>query len=212
MKSRLSYLKGTFVACILLPNVSYLYSDGLVTQTKPNEPKIIFSKNFSKIHKINDHCAFLTYGRFLPDLEDRVKKSIKENDGPAAIGRKISKIMEELWEDAPKENVKTGAMVISFQKNIPYCIVVESTSNPPFKPGPRVMPSKDQQIRIGAVCHDEEKFQSANLFTKQIQLLIDKGIQLNPVRFREAFDKVKNDLAKVSDEIGGNTFELILQP
>jgi hypothetical protein len=208
----LYYLKGTFVACILLPNAAFLFSDGLVTLTKPNEPKTIFSNSFSKVHKINDHCGFLTYGRFLPDLENRVKESIKENDGPAAMGRIFSNIMEELWKNAPKENVKTGAMVISFQKNIPYCFVVESTSNPPFKPGPRVMPSKDQQLTIGAVCHDEKEFQSNSMLTEQIQLLIDKGIQLNHDRFREAFDKVKNDLSKLSNEIGGNTFELILQP
>lgn len=121
--------------------------------------------------------------------------------------------MKELWEKAPKENVKTGVMVISFTKDkTPYCFVVESTSNPPFQPGPLVMPSKDNPIRVGAVCHDEEKFKSSNRLAKHLQLLIDNGIQLNHERLRESFDKVKNDLAKVSDEIGGNTFELILKP
>lgn len=208
----LDYLKGTFVACILLPDTAFLFSDGLVTQNKPNEPKKIVSKNFSKVHKVNDLCAFLTYGRFLPDLEDRINASIKVNDGPTKIGRKFSVIMSELWKNAPKENVKTGAMVISFQKNIPYCFVVENTSNPPFKPGPRLMPSKNQQISIGAVCHDEEKLKSSNRLTKQVELLANKGVQLNHKRFRESFDKVKNELAKLSEEIGGNTFELILNP
>jgi hypothetical protein len=90
--------------------------------------------------------------------------------------------------------------------------VVESTSIPAFKPGPLVMTSKDQPIRIGAVCHDEEKFKSSHRLSKQLQILIEKGTQLNYESFRESFDKVKNDLAKLSDEIGGDTFELILRP
>jgi len=208
----LYFLKGTFVACFLLPNIAFLFSDGLVSQNKPNEPKIIFSKNFSKIHKVNDHTAFLTYGRFLPDLEDRIKESVKVNDGPTELGKKFSAIMSELWEKAPKENVKTGAIIISFQGNIPYSFVVESTSNPPFMPGPRHMPTKDQQLSIGAISHDEEKFKSADRLVKQIQLLNHKGVQLNHKSFRDSFNKVKNDLAKLSNEIGGNTFELILQP
>lgn len=208
----LYYLCGTFVACILLPNVAFLFSDGLVTQSKPNEPKIVISKNFSKIHKINKHCAFLTYGRYLPDLKDKMMNSVKETDSPSELGKKFSNTMKKLWKDTPKENVKTGAMIISFQKNIPYCFVVESSSDPPFKPGPLQMPSVEQQIKIGAICHDEEKLQSGHMLTKQIQLLIDKGIQLNQAQFRKAFDIVKNDLDVLSSEIGGNTFELTLQP
>ena len=208
----LYYLYGTFVACILLPNSALLFSDGLVTLNRPNEPKIIYSTTFSKIHQINNHCAFLTYGRFLPDLESRAQDSIKVNDSPIEIGRKFSIIMKELWEDAPKENVKTGAMIISFQNNIPYCFVVESTTNLPFKPGPLVMPTIGQDLRIGAVCHDEEKYKSSNRLKNQIQILIDKNITLNQANLRNAFDIVKNNLEKECDDIGGTTFELLLHP
>lgn len=208
----LYYLFGTFVACILLPNSAILFSDGLVTLNKPNEPKSIYSTTFSKIHQINSHCAFLTYGRFLPDLESRAQDIIEINDNPIDIGNKFSTIMKEFWENAPKENVKTGAIIVSFQNNIPYCFVVESTTTVPFKPGPLVMPTTGQNLRIGAVCHDEEKFLSSNRLKNQIQILIDERITLNQANLRNAFDIVKNNLAEECDEIGGTTFELILHP
>lgn len=206
------YVKGTFVACFLLPDVAFLFSDGLVTLTKPNEPKKVISTSFSKIHQVNNHTAFLTYGRFLPDLEDRIKEVIEENDRPSELGNKFSAIMSELWKRAPKENVKTGAIIVSFQGNVPYSFVVESTSNPPFISGPRHMPTRDQQLSIGAISHDEKRFKSGDRLTREIQSLIHKGRPLGPKSFRDSFNKVKDDLARISDEIGGTTFELILRP
>lgn len=206
------FLKGTFVACILTLDKAYLFSDGIVTLNRPDHPSRQVSDSFSKIHKINSNCAILTYGRFLPDLVKLARNQIKNEDNLMQIKTKFKLLFTNLWEKAPKTGVKTGAIIVTFNKEIiPCCFVIESTSTPEFEPGPLNLPSDYSPITLGAVCHDETQLESCKKLTAELQGLINIGFKMNRDVFRKAFDNVKEQLSKVSSEIGGITFELVLE-
>lgn len=206
------FLKGTFVASILTLDKAYLFSDGIVTLNHPDHPTRQVSDSFSKVHKINSHCGILTYGRFLPDLVELACTQIKDEDNLEQIRTKFKLLFTNLWKKAPKTGVKTGAIIVTFnRKRTPCCFVVESTSTPEFEPGPLNLPSDYSPITLGAVCHDEAQLQSCKRLTVELQGLINMGFQMNRDMFRKAFDNVKEQLSKVSHEIGGKTFELVLE-
>ena len=210
------FLKGTFVACILTLDKAYLFSDGIVTLNLPDHPTRQVSDSFSKVHKINSNCGILTYGRFLPDLVELACTQIKDEDNLEQIRTKFKLLFTKLWEKAPKTGVKTGAIIVTFnRKRTPCSFVVESTSTPEFEPGPLHLPSDYSPLTLAltlaSVCQDEAQLQSGERLSVELQRLINMGFQMNRDVFRKAFDNVKEQLSKVSNEIGGKTFELVLE-
>ena len=213
MRTYVSHLEGTFVAAILTLDRAHLFSDGIVILNHPSYLKKKVSDQFSKVHKINPHCAILTYGRYLPDLVTTASNRIDEADDLDTIKARFNSIFEELWDRAPKDGVKTGAIIVCFdKKRVPCSFVMESTSIPPFHPGPIHCPTASEPITIGAVCHDEGRYASCQRLIAELQKLIGRGFRPTHETFRAAFDNVKKELSLLSDEIGGNTFELILKP
>lgn len=197
---------GTFVASFLYNKNAYLFSDGLLTSMINNTKTVVYD-DYSKIHKVNDKCAYLTYGRLLNKLHDDIVNDFPRTNCMDSIIKHFSQKLTHHWSIANQNNVKTGAiLVVKNNQGVPFHCSMDSNSQ--FKVNDIHSCKSEDDVQFASVCTDEQKYNSSMLLTSELKKRLAQGIDDN--LFINCFNTVKGNLSDQAIEVGGKTFYLKL--